>query len=51
MIPKDKDICDWCGHKRNDVGAFFPFPFIKKPPGGGGGSSKGTIAVPVKIKY
>jgi len=46
-----KDICEWCGHKRkDDEGGFFPYPFIFKPPGGGG-STKGTIAVPIKVKY
>lgn len=51
VIPKDQDICEWCGHKKDDdEGGFFPYPFIFKPPGGGGGSTKGTIAVPIKVK-
>jgi hypothetical protein len=50
VIPIGQDICDWCGHKRDDGGGFFPFPYVKKPPGGGGGSTKGTIVVPLKIK-
>ena len=39
IIPKDKDFCEWCGHKKRDDGddkRFFPYPFIFKPPGGGG---------------
>jgi len=51
MIPKGQDICEWCGHKKDDdEGGFFPYPFIFKPPGGGGGSMKGVAIVPVKIK-
>ena len=50
IIPKGKDTCDWCGHKKDDEGGFFPYPYIFKPPGGGGGSMKGTIAVAVKVK-
>ena len=51
IIPKGKDICDWCGHKKDDdEGGFFPYPFIFKPPGGGGGSMKGVAIVPLKIK-
>lgn len=51
VIPKGKDICEWCGHKKDDdEGGFFPYPFIFKPPGGGGGSMKGAIAVPIKVK-
>ncbi|MHA1194270.1 MAG: DNRLRE domain-containing protein [Promethearchaeota archaeon] len=50
-IPKGQDICEWCGHKKDDDdNGFFPYPFLFKPPGGGGGSSKGTIAVKVEIK-
>ncbi|NVM18641.1 MAG: zinc ribbon domain-containing protein [Candidatus Lokiarchaeota archaeon] len=50
-IPKGQNICDWCGHKKDDdEGGFFPYPFIFKPPGGGGGSMKGVIAVPVKTQ-
>ena len=51
VIPKGQDICEWCGHKKDDdENGFFPYPFLFKPPGGGGGSTKGTIAVEVKIK-
>ncbi|MFX0070997.1 MAG: DNRLRE domain-containing protein [Candidatus Hermodarchaeota archaeon] len=51
IIPKGQDICDWCGHKKDDdEGGFFPYPFIFKPPGGGGGAMKGSIAVSVKVK-
>ncbi|MFX0105728.1 MAG: zinc ribbon domain-containing protein, partial [Candidatus Hodarchaeota archaeon] len=50
VIPKGQDTCDWCGHKKDDEGGFFPHPYIYKPPGGGGGSIKGTIAVAAKIK-
>ncbi len=51
IIPNGQDICDWCGHKKDDdEGGFFPYPFIFKPPGGGGGSMKGVIAVSIKIK-
>jgi len=51
LIPKDQDICEWCGHKKDDdEGGSFPYPFIFKPPGGGGGRLKeGAIAIPVKI--
>lgn len=49
VIPKGQDTCEWCGHKRDDEGGFFPYPYIFKPPGGGG-SMKGTIAVAVKTK-
>ncbi|MFX1419232.1 MAG: zinc ribbon domain-containing protein [Promethearchaeota archaeon] len=50
VIQKGQDVCDWCGHKKDDdEGGFFPYPFIFKPPGGGG-SMKGTIAVPIKVK-
>jgi len=49
VLPKGKDICDWCGHKKDDD-EFFPYPFIFKPPGGGGGSMKGVAVVPIKVK-
>ena len=51
-IPKGQDVCEWCGHKKDDddENGFFPYPFLFKPPGGGGGSTKGTIAVAVNIK-
>lgn len=51
LIPKDQDVCEWCGHKKDDdEGGSFPYPFIFKPPGGGGGRLKeGAIAIPVKI--
>ena len=46
IIPKDKDFCEWCGHKKDDdEGGFFPFPFIFKPPGGGGSMKAVAIAV------
>ena len=48
---KGQDICEWCGHKKDDdEGGFFPYQFIFKPPGGGGGPTKGTIPVAVKVK-
>ncbi|MFW9973558.1 MAG: hypothetical protein ACFFDF_25485, partial [Candidatus Odinarchaeota archaeon] len=51
VIPRGKDICDWCGHKKDDdEGGFFPYPYIFKPPGGGGGSMKEVAIVPVKTK-
>ncbi len=50
IIPKNQDICDWCGHRRDDDDSFFPFPFIRKPPGGGGGSTKGTILALAKVR-
>ncbi|MFX1412539.1 MAG: hypothetical protein ACFFA2_01755 [Promethearchaeota archaeon] len=51
VIPKDRDICEWCGHKKDDdEGGSFPYPFIFKPPGGGGGTMKGVAVVPVKVK-
>ncbi|MFX1593835.1 MAG: hypothetical protein ACFFCL_14170 [Promethearchaeota archaeon] len=50
VIPKGQDVCNWCGHKKDDdKDGFFPYPFIFKPPGGGG-SMKGTIAVSIKVK-
>ncbi|MFX1569084.1 MAG: DNRLRE domain-containing protein [Promethearchaeota archaeon] len=50
-IPKDKDSCEWCGHKRDDdEDGFFPYPFIFKPPGGGGGRMKEPITVTVKTQ-
>ena len=50
IIPRDQDICDWCGHRRDDDDDFFPYPFIFRDPGGGGGGSmKGEIAIPVKV--
>lgn len=51
LIPKGKEICEWCGHKKDDDEGFFPYPFIFKPPGGGGGGrlKEGAIAIPVMI--
>ena len=49
MIPKGKDTCDWCGHKKDDEGGFFPYPYIFKPPGGGGGFKEGAIVIPVRV--
>ncbi|UCC18696.1 MAG: hypothetical protein JSV62_11385 [Promethearchaeota archaeon] len=50
VMPKGKDVCDWCGHKKDDGGGgFYPYPYIFKPPGGGG-SMKGSIAVPIRVK-
>jgi hypothetical protein len=49
IIPRDQDICEWCGHRRDDDDDFFPYPFIFRDPGGGGGSMKGVIAIPVKV--
>ncbi len=51
VIPKDQDICKWCGHKKDDdEDGFFPYPFIFKPPGGRDPPMKGTIAISVKTK-
>jgi len=50
IIPRDQDICEWCGHRRDDDDDFFPYPFIFRDPGGGGGSLKGEIAIPVKVR-
>jgi hypothetical protein len=51
LIPKGSDICNWCGHKRDDdEGGFFPYPYIFKPPSGGGGSMKDAATVIIKIK-
>ncbi|MFW9930375.1 MAG: DNRLRE domain-containing protein [Candidatus Thorarchaeota archaeon] len=44
IIPKGKDVCEWCGHKKDDDPKF-PHPFIFKPPGGGGGSMKAVAVV------
>jgi len=50
IIKQGQDICEWCGHKKDDdEGGFFPYPFIFKPPGGGGGSMKEAVAVSVKV--
>ena len=49
VIPKELDICEWCGHKKDDdEGGFFPYPYLFKPPGGGGGSMKEPILALVK---
>ncbi|MFX0167671.1 MAG: DNRLRE domain-containing protein [Candidatus Hodarchaeota archaeon] len=50
VIPKGKEICEWCGHKKDDDEGFFPYPFIFKPPGGGGGGrlKEGAIVIPIK---
>jgi hypothetical protein len=47
VIPKGKDVCEWCGHKKDDDrgGGFLPHPFISKPPPGGGGGSMKAVAV------
>jgi len=51
IIPRDQDICEWCGHRRDDEDDFFPYPFnFRDPGGGGGGSMKGEIAIPVKVR-
>ncbi|MFX1233899.1 MAG: DNRLRE domain-containing protein [Promethearchaeota archaeon] len=51
IIPRNQDICEWCGHRRDDDNEFFPYPFIfRDPDGGGGGSMKGEIAIPIKVK-
>jgi hypothetical protein len=51
VIPKAKEICDWCGHKKDDDEGFFPYPFIFKPPDGGDGGrfKEAVIAIPIKI--
>ena len=51
LIPQGKEICDWCGHKKDDDEGFFPYPFIFKPPDGGGGGrfEEGAITVPIRI--
>jgi hypothetical protein len=47
VIPIGKEICEWCGHKRDDdeKGGFLPHPYIFKPPGGGDGSMKAVAVV------
>jgi hypothetical protein len=52
IIPKDEDVCKWCGHKKDDddKDGFAPNPFIFKPPGGGGGSMKSVAKVNIKSK-
>jgi len=38
IIRPGQDVCDWCGHEKNeDDDGFFPYPYIFKPPDGGGG--------------
>ena len=50
IIRQGQDICEWCGHKKDDdEGGFFPYPFIFKPPGGGGGLMKEAELVSVKV--
>ena len=51
LIPKGKEICEWCGHKKDDDEGFFPYPYIYKPPGGGGGGrlKEVAIAIPVRV--
>ena len=52
IIPKGKEFCEWCGHKKDDddKDGFLPHPFLFKPPGGGGGSMKAVAKVPIKTK-
>ena len=40
-IPFGRDICEWCGHRRDDNNDdFFPYPFIFRPPDNGGGAMR-----------
>jgi len=48
IIRRGQDICDWCGHRRDDDEDLFPYPYIFKPPGGGGGFKEGAIVIPVR---
>jgi hypothetical protein len=52
VVPKGKEFCEWCGHKKDDddKDGFLPHPFLFKPPGGGGGSMKAVAKVPIKSK-
>ena len=45
-IPKERDNCEWCGHRRPDDDDLLKFPFIFRRPDGGGGSMKAVGLVP-----
>jgi len=50
VIPHGQDVCDWCGHKRDDDDDFFPYPYIFKPPNGGGGARSPSMKVYPVVK-
>ena len=47
-IPKERDNCEWCGHRRPDDDDLLKFPFKFRRPDGGDGSMKAVGLVSSK---